>query len=276
MNTVLYTILVSLGVAFILGLLLGLFKHIFEVKEDEKVIRIREALSGANCGACGAAGCDLFAKLVAENKASPAGCIAGGAEVASKINAILGTSSVAATPKVALVACAGDKEVAKLKGVYNGVKTCQAVSLAVGGIKSCQYGCIGYGDCVTACSFHAIKMGESGLPIIDYDKCVGCGKCASTCPKHLITIYDKTTKGSIALCCNRSDNKAGVRKDCTKGCFKCSLCVRKCPEHCIELVEGVPKVDYTKCTSCGECVKACPDKVLHLMQEIIKNVKEEG
>jgi len=111
---------------------------------------------------------------------------------------------------------------------------------------------------------------EDGIPHVDYNKCVGCGKCNTACPKHLFKIYDKDTKGSIALCSNHSDNKPQIRKDCSVGCFKCGMCLRKCPEQCIDISSGIPKIDYTKCTSCGECIKACPDKVLTLFQDLIK------
>ena len=55
MNTILYTVIVALSIAFILGILLGLFKKIFHVNVDPKVESVREVLSGANCGGCGMA-----------------------------------------------------------------------------------------------------------------------------------------------------------------------------------------------------------------------------
>ena len=112
-------------------------------------------------------------------------------------------------------------------------------------------------------------MGKDGLPVIDYEKCVGCARCAKTCPKKLFTIIDADKKGSVALCSNRSDNKTVIKKNCSFGCIKCGICVKKCPEKCLELVNGIPVVDYEKCTSCGECIKACPDKVLDLVQDVI-------
>ena len=61
MNLIVYTVICALVIAFILGVLLGLFKKIFHVDTDPKVEKVREALSGANCGGCGLAGCDAFA-----------------------------------------------------------------------------------------------------------------------------------------------------------------------------------------------------------------------
>lgn len=270
MNTILYTVLVALSIAFILGVLLGLFKKIFHVNVDPKVQSVRDVLSGANCGGCGMAGCDAFAGAVVNGSVPADGCVAGGAACAEKIAGILGKAGVAVKPKVAVIACTGTAECAADKGVYNGVKTCHAAQLVMNGTKKCAFGCIGFGDCIAECPFGALSMGKNGLPVIDYKKCVGCGKCAKACPKKLISIYNADTKGSFALCSNKSDNKPQIRKDCSAGCFKCGMCVRKCPEQCIDISGGIPNVDYTKCTSCGECVKSCPDKVLVLFQDIVK------
>lgn len=259
------TIIVAFVLAFVLGVLLGVFKKIFAVTVDPKVSKIREALSGANCGGCGFAGCDAFAQAVANGTAPVTGCVAGGVAVANSLSEIMGVSASGVEKKVAFIACGGTKECSLTKGVYNGVKTCVAANLTINGIKVCSYGCIGYGDCEQVCPFGAISMGSDGLPKVNKEKCTGCGKCAKTCPKHLFTLIPASTKGAIASCSNYSDNKPQIRKNCTAGCFKCGMCARKCPQQCIDVSSGIPKIDYTKCTSCGECVSACPDKVLHLL-----------
>lgn len=268
MNVIIATIIVSLVVAFLLGLLLGLFKNIFAVKVDPKVQAIQEVLSGGNCGGCGFAGCAAFAEAVVRGQAPANGCIAGGPSVASKVGEILGVS-VTAQKKVTVLLCQGSKACAGDKGTYNGIKTCAAAVQAVGGTKLCAFGCAGLGDCVAACPFDALYMGKDGLPAVDYEKCVGCAKCVKACPKKLFTIVDANQKGALTLCQNRSDNKPSIKKNCSKGCIKCGICVKKCPEKCIELVNGIPVVDYAKCTSCGTCVAACPDKALSLVQHIV-------
>lgn len=268
MKIILFTVIVSLCVAFVLGLLLGLFKKIFAVEVDPKVQAIADVLSGGNCGGCGFAGCAAFAQAVVDGTAPANGCIAGGPSVAAKVGEIMGVS-VSATKKVAILACKGNNDCAAPRGTYNGIKTCAAASQSINGTKLCSFGCIGYGDCVEACQFGALFMGKDGLPVIDYEKCVGCARCARTCPKKLFVIVDGDKKGSVALCSNRSDNKTVIKKNCSFGCIKCGICVKKCPEKCLELVNGIPVVDYEKCTSCGECIKACPDKVLELVQDVI-------
>jgi len=265
MNSIIATVVVALVIGFLLGLLLGLFKKIFFVKVDPKVSAVREVLSGANCGGCGYAGCDAFAEAVVKGDAPVSGCVAGGAACADQVAAVMGVSAGSAVPKVAFLACNGNKDVAQSRGVYNGVQTCAAAQLTMNGTKKCSFGCIGLGDCVEVCPFGALSLGENGLPNVDKEKCVGCGKCSKACPKHLFVLIDANTKGPIAACSCHSDNKPQIRKDCSNGCFKCGMCARKCPAQAIDVSAGIPKIDYTKCTSCGECVKACPDKVLLMM-----------
>ncbi len=269
MNTIIFTIITALLIGFALGVLLGLFKKIFAVQVDPKVMQIREVLSGGNCGGCGYAGCDAFAAAVISGEAPVTGCVAGGPSVASAIAKIMGASeSSSVEKKAAILACQGTFDCAKQKGIYNGVKTCKAAQLSINGTKSCAFGCIGFGDCVEVCPFNAISMGQDGIPHVNYKKCVGCGKCAKACPKKLFSIINIEVKGPIALCSCKNDNKPQIKKDCSVGCFKCGLCAKKCPEQCIDVSSGIPVVDYSKCTSCGTCISACPDKVLKFMHDV--------
>ena len=265
MNTIIYTIIVALVIAFLLGVLLGLFKKIFHVDTDPKVDKVREVLSGANCGGCGLAGCDAFASAVVKGDAPTNGCVAGGPDCATKVAGILGAAVVDVKPQIAFLACHGTKECAGDKGEYHGLQTCKGAQLVMNGTKKCAFGCIGLGDCVKVCPFGALSMGEDGLPVVDREKCVGCGKCSKACPKGLFKIIEKDTKGAIAKCSCKSENKPQIRKDCSAGCFKCGMCARKCPSQAIDLSTGLPVIDYSKCTSCGECAKACVDKVLIIL-----------
>ena len=265
MKIIISTVIIALVIGFLLGLLLGLFKKIFFVKTDPKIQEVRDALSGANCGGCGFAGCDSFAEAVVKGDAPVNGCVAGGASCADKIASILGSASAEVKPKIAVLACQGNKDCALEKGFYVGVNTCKGSQLVSQGTKKCSYGCIGFGDCVNACPFEAITMNKNGLPQIDAEKCVGCGNCAKTCPKSLFVLIEKGQKRAIAKCSSRSDAKAQIRKDCSAGCFKCGLCTKKCPEGAVTLVNGLPSVDTEKCTACGICVSSCPDKVMQIV-----------
>ena len=263
MNTILITIGVSFAIAFLLGLLLGLFKKIFAVPVNQKEVDVREQLPGANCGGCGFPGCDGYAKAVAEGKVAPNLCTAGGAEVAEKLSKVLGVT-VTAEKKAAVLMCRGTKDCAKSRGEYTGIKTCAAAVQAINGTKLCSFGCAGFGDCAAACEFGGIVIGDDGLPHIDLENCTGCGSCVRACPKHLISLFNVETKGPIALCQNRSDNKPSILKNCKNGCIKCGKCEKSCGTGALVLVKGVPVIDYEKCAGCGTCVTGCPTHVLSM------------
>lgn len=78
------------GLGLIFGSLLAYAAQRFAVEEDTKIAEIQGVLPGANCGACGYAGCEQFAKAVATGEAPPAGCKPGRAKVAAQIAEILG------------------------------------------------------------------------------------------------------------------------------------------------------------------------------------------
>jgi len=263
MNTIIITGLFALVLAFALGLTLGFFKKIFAVEVDPLISKVREILPGANCGACGFPGCDGFASAVAAKTAEISGCTVGGKPVAEKLAALVG-GDVVIQPVIAVLACRGAHDKAKAKGEYIGVKSCRAVKIATGSIKRCAWGCQGFGDCVKVCKFDALKMGKDGLPHVDINKCTGCRVCMGECPQHILWAVPRDIKGARPLCSNLNVNKAMVAKNCKAGCIKCELCVKNCPEKCIQMVNGIPVVDYSKCTACGVCVSKCPIKVMSL------------
>lgn len=268
MQIIIATLIVSLVLAVVLGFLLGFFKKVFHVEVDPVRAEIRAALPGANCGACGYPGCDGLAAAIALGEAPVNSCTVGGSATAASIGKIMGVKADAET-QVAVLLCQGTKEKCKPKAEYNGVKTCQGAKLAINGTKLCDYGCIGFGDCETACPFDAIHVKEDGLPHVDYAKCTGCGLCVNTCPQKILTRVPTARKGAIALCSNRNSRKAQVIKDCKAGCIKCGKCEKVCPKECIKVTDGIPLVDYAICDSCGECVKNCPTKVLSLIEDKI-------
>ena len=101
----------------IIGVLLGFAGKAFAVEVNEKEIQVREVLPGSNCGGCGYAGCDALAEAIAKGEAPANGCPVGGAAVAEKVAAIMGTE-VSSTRYVAYVKCSGDCESAPVKYEY--------------------------------------------------------------------------------------------------------------------------------------------------------------
>ncbi|HIR83845.1 MAG TPA: ferredoxin, partial [Candidatus Galloscillospira excrementavium] len=58
MTAILFPVLCVLIIGVICALVLVVASTVMAVKEDPKMGQIRECLPGANCGACGYAGCD--------------------------------------------------------------------------------------------------------------------------------------------------------------------------------------------------------------------------
>ena len=59
---ILWSVLLMLGLAIVLGVLIVLFSILFHVEEDPRVAAVEKMLPNYNCGACGKAGCVLFSK----------------------------------------------------------------------------------------------------------------------------------------------------------------------------------------------------------------------
>ncbi len=176
-------VLAALGIVF--GVALAIVAARFVVKTDPKVEKVRETLPGANCGACGFAGCMGYAEAVVGNPDVAVNlCAPGKSAVAEKIAEITGKKAEKVDPKIARVFCQGGNSLSQRKFIYTGVMDCTAAVLAAGGDKSCEYGCLGYATCMRACPFDAITMSADNLPIINKEKCTACGKCVAACPNR--------------------------------------------------------------------------------------------
>ena len=264
MIIVVITAAFALVLAFVLGTALGFFKDFFAVPQDPLAGKIREALPGANCGACGFPGCENYAIAIAGGDAGISSCLVGGPALVEKLALITGKAGEAAKPVIAVLACQGSYIHTPQKGIYTGIANCRGAKLA-GGTKLCSYGCLGFGDCVKACKFNALSMdGKKGLPVIDAAKCTGCGMCVAECPQSIIKAVPKDRKGAMVLCSNRSPNRQQVAKSCKISCIKCGQCVKQCPQQCIDLSTNIPVIDLAKCSSCGICVEKCPTKVMKI------------
>ncbi|GHT55863.1 ferredoxin [Endomicrobiia bacterium] len=266
MNIVLITAIFAALLAFILGAALGFFKKFFAVPEDPLVGQIRECLPGANCGACGFPGCDAYAAAVASGQAEINHCTVGGVATAEKLSALVG-GNASVIPVVAVLACQGSSLHAPKKGNYTGLQSCRGAKLSSNGTKLCSWGCLGFGDCTLVCQFGALRMGENGLPRVDYSKCTGCKVCIAECPQMLLKEVPRDRHGAMVLCSNCNPIKPMVSKTCKIACIKCGMCVKNCPQKCIVLENNIPVVDYRKCISCGTCAAKCPTKVIKILEK---------
>ncbi len=252
-------VLAALGTVF--GVALALIAARFVVKVDPRVEQVRDVLPGANCGACGFGGCMGYAEAVVGNPDVAVNmCAPGKATVAEKIAVITGKQAEAMEPKIARVFCQGGASLSQRKFHYHGVPDCTAAVLAAGGDKSCEFGCLGYGTCMRACTFGAITMSADNLPQINPEKCTACGQCVAACPKQVIELA--AAAKAVVISCHSRDKGADTKKKCQVGCIACGICVRTCPVDAIAIENNLARIDHAKCVVCGLCVKKCPTKAI--------------
>ncbi|MCK9419239.1 MAG: Fe-S cluster domain-containing protein [Nitrospirae bacterium] len=252
-------VLAALGVVF--GIALAIVAARFVVKTDPKVEKVRDVLPGANCGACGFAGCMGYAEAVVGNPDVAVNmCAPGKSAVAEKIAEITGKKAEKVDPKIARVFCQGGNSLSQRKFIYTGVMDCTAAVLAAGGDKSCEYGCLGYATCMRACPFEAITMSADNLPIISKEKCTACGKCVAACPKQVIELAVESK--AVVISCHSRDKGADTKKKCQVGCIACGICVRTCPVDAIKIDNNVARIDHGKCVVCGLCIRKCPTNAI--------------
>lgn len=254
MNPIVLAVLVVAGVGLVAGLVLAVASVVLAVPRDEKVEAVRDALPGANCGACGYSGCDGYAHALVHEGAKVGLCSPGGAETAEKTAALLGVSGTVEV-KTAMVRCGGCEAHTARKLDYHGIPSCAAANQFYGGNWKCSYGCLGYGDCRAVCEYGAITV-DNGLARIDPSLCRGCSKCISACPKGLIALLPGSARGVVR--CSSHDKGAVVRKACTAGCIGCMKCTRVCEHGAIQVTDFLAAIDPEKCVGCGKCAENCP------------------
>jgi electron transport complex protein RnfB len=256
-------ILVPILTLGILGLLFGISLAIaskcFAVKTDPRLEMVMGLLPGANCGACGGAGCFGFAEGLLSGRFAVDACKVSKEAVKEQIAKLLGKNLEKKTKLVATLHCYGGIRV-KDRFIYKGIKDCIAANLVLGGQKSCVYGCLGFGDCVKVCPFNALNLSKDGLPVVDESKCKACNKCVLICPKKLFSLVPAT--GRVYVACNSHDLGKDTQAVCPVGCIACRKCEQICSADAIHVIDNLAIIDYRKCTSCGKCVEVCPTKTI--------------
>ena len=253
------------GTGLVFGLILSIASFVFEVKKDERAEKILAELPGANCGACGYAGCSAYADAIVLEGAPINCCSVGKTAVAEKISDIMGVEAGEVVEMVAHVGCSGDCESVKYKYEYEGKKDCSTAILLSGGAKACPSGCIGFGSCTQVCKFGAISVVD-GVAVVDEEKCTACGMCLKACPKGIISFVPKNNNQRVG-CVNPENGKA-VNSYCKKGCIACKLCEKNCPFDAVHIENNHAVIDYDKCKNCGICAKKCPRHIILNKKEI--------
>lgn len=254
-------VLLVLAALFGIGLTIASVR--LKVETDPRIKEILSVIPGANCGGCGFPNCEAFAKAVVEGNANVDGCVIGGADCARRIAQIMGVEvNIESLKKHPIVHCAARKEDRKGGGRYIGVKRCAEANVIVG-VEGCTYGCIGFGDCVEACRYDALKLID-GRPHFDYSKCTSCGACLRACPRNLIEIITFKDSSMLVVGCANRDPARVVRKVCEVGCIGCGACARANPEI-FTVEDNLAKINYHKYTNIEELkdpIEKCPAKML--------------
>jgi Na+-translocating ferredoxin:NAD+ oxidoreductase RNF subunit RnfB len=230
-----------LGLGFAIVLLIASEK--LKVQQDERVERVLAALPNINCGACGCAGCQEYAKAVVADATLLGRCFPGGTKTMQKVAEILNLQiSNSHAPKRPIVHCrahTGDKT---FYAKYQGIPTCTSANALVN-VQACKFGCLGFGDCVAACKFDAIANID-GLATVNYKKCTGCGACSKACPRNLIEMVPFAYENMMTVACSGKENGKSTRSMCKVGCIGCGLCAKQTSLFTVE--ENLARLDYGK------------------------------
>jgi Na+-translocating ferredoxin:NAD+ oxidoreductase RNF subunit RnfB len=230
-----------LGLGFAIVLLIANEK--LKIQQDERVERVLSALPNINCGSCGCAGCLEYAKAVVADPTLLGRCFPGGPKTMHEVAAILNLQiSNSHTPKRPIVHCrahTGDKT---FYAKYQGIPTCTSAN-ALANVQACKFGCLGFGDCVSACKFDALHIID-GLATVDYQKCTGCGACSKACPRNLIEIVSFTCENMMTVACRSKENGKSTRLFCKVGCIGCGLCAKQTDLFTVE--DNLARLDYSK------------------------------
>lgn len=266
MQAILIPVIIVAGIGILAGVILTVAAKFMSVPVDERVSDVREVLPGANCGACGFAGCDEYAEKLVNDGVKTNLCTPGGSDVAHRISNLLGGEFEEVVPMRAVVKCSGTKGNTEYIMDYQGPKTCEGCNYFYQGRGTCSHACLGFGDCVLVCQYGAMYV-ENGIAVVDKELCTGCGMCVSRCPNNLIEVIPAANEVFVA--CSSTDHGAFTRKICKAGCIGCKRCEKACEYGAIIITDNLAHIDPVKCVNCGKCVPVCPTKVIHRSEGIV-------
>lgn len=261
MNLIVSSIIVLGVIGLAAAVILYFVAQKFKVEEDTRIDEVTELLPGANCGGCGYPGCRGFAEAcVKAETLENMLCPVGGLPTMCKVSEVLGHAVCQASPKIAVVRCNGTCQNRPRTNKFDGAQNCKVASQLYAGETNCSYGCLGFGDCVVACQFDAIKINpETGIPEVDEEKCTACGACVKACPKKVIELRNKGPKGRrVFVSCVNKDKGGIARKACSAACIGCGKCQKVCPFGAIKVENNLAYIDFELCRSCRKCVTECP------------------
>lgn len=259
---IVYAFVSIAGLGALLGLVLAVASRFLAVRKDERLEALEKALPGANCGACGFAGCAAYAAAIVGGEVALDLCTVGGHETVLEVGSIMGVEvqGGAAAKRVTQVHCRGGEGTAQYSFAYDGVQDCNALWALYGGNKVCKFGCLGLGSCIRVCPVDAIGYDGQGLVWVDARACISCGKCIQACPTGVMRWLP--ADADLLVACNSTDKGAAVRKYCKVGCIACRICEKKSPEGGYQVEDNLCRIDYAAAGERAEAVAACPTKCI--------------
>jgi H+/Na+-translocating ferredoxin:NAD+ oxidoreductase subunit B len=243
-GTILVSVAILGGLGLVFGGLIAFANQRLRVWEDPRIDEVTGMLPGANCGACGFAGCRAFAEAVIAGRTPPATCTVMGRDEVSDVASYLGVDAGKASKRVARLLCAGGSDVAPRKAEYRGVVSCAAALAVGGGGKACAWGCLGLGDCAVACDFDAIEMNRFGLPVVDPEKCTACNDCVVACPLDLFVLLP--LDDHLIVQCRNLLSGESATDVCAVACNACGRCVADASPGLIAMHNGLAVIDYAR------------------------------
>ncbi|MFQ5746611.1 MAG: RnfABCDGE type electron transport complex subunit B [Gemmatimonadota bacterium] len=230
------------GLGFTFGTLIAIANRKLYVWEDPRIDALSDILPGVNCGACGFAGCRAFAEATIGGEAVPAGCTVIGEPEREEVADLLGVDVGEAVVRTARLLCAGGSDVAPFRADYRGIESCAAAVAVSGGGKACAWGCVGLADCAVACTFDAIRMSDTDLPLVDPDRCTACGDCVDACPLDLFVLLPRDAP--LIVQCRSLLEGEDATDVCAVACNACGRCAMDAAPGLIEMRDGLAVVDY--------------------------------
>lgn len=240
MQTVLIALGIMTGLSAFFAVVLALSDRFLRVEEDPRLEKIDDLLPGNNCGACGEPGCHAFAEKLIEGTITPGKCTVSTSEALITIADIVGVDVGDQEKLVARLKCASGAGVASHLAPYQGIDSCRAAALVNGGGRACNWGCLGLSDCEGACTFDAIHMNNTSLPVVDVDKCTACNDCVEICPLDLFTLA--SLEQHLFVQCNSPLEGVAARAICSVTCDACGRCAADAPGNTVTMEGGLPVV----------------------------------
>jgi RnfABCDGE-type electron transport complex B subunit len=260
------------AIGVVLAAILAFADKRFYVYEDPRIDEVENLLPKANCGACGCTGCRSFAEAAVKGDIAPGKCTVNSADNIVLIAELLQVEAGGDEKRVARLACAGGRNVARQRAEYEGLETCRAAALISGGGKGCSWGCLGLGDCFRACNFRAIDMNQFSLPVVTEALCTACGDCVTACPRSLFSIHAVSHRLWVA--CRNLLNGDAAEAECEVACTACGRCEADAPAGVIKIVNNLPVVDYSKNSLATQApIQRCPTGAIVWIDETRGPVK---